>query len=534
MPTGNAVSAGPSFVSLLDPAAPEWSRLPRFPSEDAAQRRAGDELIAELDAVLGALDADEIDRVAAFPEGLVERLRAGGFFALRNDARHPSDHTVFRVIEHAARCSVAVGQLIGVQNGIGAAALLPALPPGPLREFVGGHVDAGTLSGLADTELGGHNNSGRDTVAVSTEDGSAYRLDGAKRFICLGSVAGLLGVTAVVRDRDGRARPGLVFVDTASPGVTVTARHEFLGGRGLPNGSLRFDSVLVPAERVLAGPGSGGAGSPPSVGRLLFNAAPAVAIVRECQSLARDFVADRTIDGRPLAEYEQVQRFFATALADTYALDGVIRWCLLGADRGFEQLLAKNICTRAAWRIADQTVSMLGGAGLETASSARNRGARPRAAERLLRDARGLRVSGNVDFLLDIQAGRALLARHVRSSDPYRDWLGPLDDAGLSPGNRAHLLALAEDLRRLSRTCADLARRYRDAVALPGGQQTLRLIGHIAGELLTVFVVLARAPGAGGELADLYCTTAWHRLAGLWHELSAPARDVTSILRGNR
>ena len=528
------MSADTSFLDFLDPAAPEWSRLPRFPSADPAQRLACDELVAELDAVLVAVDAEEIDRTAALPDGLIEALRAGGFFALRDNGRHPSDYTIFRVVEHAARCSVAVGQLIAVQNGIGAAALLPGLPPGPLREFVGGQVDAGTLSGLADTEPSGQNNRWRDTIAVSTEDGRAYRLNGAKRFICLGSVAGLLGVTAVVRDPAGQQRLGLVFVDTASPGVTVTARHEFLGGRGLPNGSLRFESVLVPAERVLARPGSSGAGSPPSVGRLLFNAAPALAIVRACQALARDFVLDREIDGRPLAGYEQVERFFATALAETYALEGVIRWCLLGGDRGFEQLLAKNICTRAAWRIADQTVSILGGSGLETASSALARGARARPAERLLRDARGLRVSGNVDFLLDIQAGRALLARHARSADPYRDWLGPTDKAGLSPANREHLVALAADLRRLSHTCADLAGRYPDPDAMPGGQQAHRLIGHIAGELLTVFVVLARAAGAGGELADLYCTTARHRLAGLWHELSVPPRDFTSILRGNR
>ncbi len=517
--------ADAGFVGLLDPASTPWSRLPGFPAYDVAQQRAGDELIAELDELLAEIDPAEIDSTAVLPDGLVEDLRAGGFLALRESDRCTSDYTMFRVVERAARRSVAVGQLIAVQSGIGVAALLPGLPPGPLRDFVARHVRAGTLSGLADTEPRGQNNRWRDTTASSIEDGAAYRLDGAKRFICLGSVAGLLGVTAVVRDADGRERLGLVFVDTASAGVTVTARHQFLGGRGLPSGSLRFESVRVPAERVLVGAGSSGAGSPPSVGRLLFNAAPALGIVRECQAVARDFVADREIDGRPLADYDQIQRFFATALAETYALDSVIRWCLLGgADRGFEQLLAKNICTRAAWRIADRTVSTLGGEGLETG----------RPAERLLRDARGLRVSGNVDFMLDIQAGRALLARHARSREPYREWLGPFDHAGLSPANRDHLLALVDDLRRLSRTCTDLARRYPDPATMPAGQETQRLIGHLAGELLTMFVVLARAAGAGGELADLYCTTVRHRLAGLWHEFAAPARDFTSILRGNR
>jgi hypothetical protein len=338
-----------------------------------------------------------------------------------------------------------------------------------------------------------------------------------------------MGVTAAVRGQDGRSRLGLVFLDTASAGVSVSARHDFLGSRGLSNGSLRFDAVRVPAERVLVGGSASVAGQPPSVGRLLMNAAPALGIARECLAVAREFVAGRVVDGRPLGDYEQVQRFFATTMAEIHALDSVIRWCLLDVDRGFEQLLAKNIVTVAAWRIADETVTILGGEGVETAASKHRRGGAALPAERLLRDARMMRIGGNVDVMLDIQAGHALLARHAGHTEPCREWLGSFDHTGLSPANQDHLRALVDDLRRLSRTATDLARRFPEPATVPGGQQTHRLLGRISGELLTMFVVLLRSDEAG-ELADLHCTVVRHRLAGLWHELSTAPREFTGIL----
>lgn len=513
--------AEPSFLTFLDAGATPWRRLPHFPIYDGNEQRAGDELVDAIDGLLAEVDPIHVDRTAALPDGLIDDLRAKGFLALRNDAEHgglgASDYNAFRVVERASHRSVAIGQLLAVHNGIGVPALLPSLPPGPLRDVVARYVRAGAVSGCSDTEPSGQNNRWRDTIATSTEDGTAYLLDGDKRFASNSPIAGLFVVTAVV---DGQL--GLVFVDLASPGVTVSARHEFLGSRGLPNGSLHFDRVRVPAEQVIAGGGPAKAGQPPAVGRLLINAAPGLAIARECLRIGREFVAGRRMDGRPLGDHDQIQRYLGSTLAQTYALDSVIRWSLLGGgDRGFEQALAKNICTVGAWQIADRTLSVLGGAGFETAASKLRRGVAPMRVEQLLRDARGLRVAGNVDFMIDVQAGRAVLDAR---SGSCRDWNDPVRSANLSPANRDHLSVLVADLRRLAGTGAD-------------DQETLRLIGRISGVLLTMFAVLARVEQGGSdveaELADVYCTSARHQLAGLWHEFSAPRRDFSPLSRAD-
>jgi alkylation response protein AidB-like acyl-CoA dehydrogenase len=545
--TGTAAEIGatqdsPGFLNFLDAAATPWHRLPCFPLYEEEDQRDGDDLVATVAATLAGTDPDEVDRTATLPDGLVQDLRDAGLLALRNGSAHggleASDYNTFRVVERAARTSVAIAQLIAVQNGIGVAALLPILPPGPLHAFIAQYVSAGTVSGSSDTEPAGQNNSWRDTTATPTADGAAYVLNGAKKFTTNAPVAGVIVLTAAVQDTGGRLRLGLVFLDMASPGVTVGPLHEFLGSRGLPNASLRFDAVRVPAEQVLLGSAPSGAGQPPSVGRLLINAAPALAIARECLAISREFVAGRAVDGRPLGDYDQIQRFTATTIADIHAMDSVVRWCLLGhGDRGFEQALAKNICTVAAWQVADRTLSVLGGEGLETARSKRRRGAAALPVERLLRDARGLRVAGNVDFMVDIQAGRTLLTRHSKRTGQWREWPDLVDCAGLSAANCRHVTALVTDTRRLSRTCADLAERFPDPDTVPGGQETHRLIGHIAGVLLTMFTVLSRAAhvdageDVASELTDVHCTAARHRLVGQWAQLSEPPRDFGRISR---
>ncbi|MFD4509594.1 acyl-CoA dehydrogenase family protein [Streptomyces sp. NPDC058457] len=599
-PTTTRPRPAPSFLTLLEPGAPHLDAPWPLPAYDPHERRAGDALLARLDPLLAGVDADEIDRTAALPDGLVEGLRAAGFLALRNSAAlgglAASDLNAFRVVESAAHTSVAVGQLLAVQNGVGAPALLAGLAPGPLADLVAGHVAAGTLSGFGGSEPAGQNNAWPATTATPAVDG-AYVVDGEKLFTGNAPVAGFVAVTATVPE-DGRRRAAVVFLETAGPGVEVGARHTFLGSRGLPNGSLRFTGVRVPGAQVVLAeepdvPGfPAGIGRVAQVGQLVFNGAPALAVVRQSLRVQREFVARRTIDGRPLASYDAIRRIAAGTLATGYAADSVVRWCLGGGERGFELLLAKNVLTRAAWEIADRTVSVLGGEGLETAASKRSRGARPEPLERLLRDARGLRVSGNVDFLLDLRLGGLLLARHRAAGDgapggragqpatpatapgpatdpgstaarPATDpgstaarsatgpgaaavrsavesWLAspppPSSGAGLSAANRRHFEELARDLRHLGGICT----RYAGCPAEPpaeADQEAARLIGRAAGELLAVFAVLARVGSedarseARQELADVHCSAARHRIDGLWRRLAAHGADPAPVHR---
>jgi hypothetical protein len=267
-----------------------------------------------------------------------------------------------------------------------------------------------------------------------------------------------------------------------------------------------------------------------------------LAPARSCLGWVRDFLARRAeMGGRPLSEYRAVQRRLAESLADVFAVDSVVEWCLLaapGADRLPELTAAKNIGTMISWRVIDRAVSLLGGEGLERPASKTRRGAPPLPVERALRDARCLRVAGGVDFNIDLRAGWSGLLE-PRYQPGYR--AGPTHPAGpvgtgLSAAGRRHLEFATARVGELSARCDELVARY-PAEQLVERQETLIAVNRIADELFTMAVVLARAarltasseapPGAAspasdaGRLAEVHCEGAQLRIAQLWHTLDA-------------
>ncbi|MBB5867327.1 alkylation response protein AidB-like acyl-CoA dehydrogenase [Allocatelliglobosispora scoriae] len=500
--------------------------LAGFPLQNSADLAAGQDWVARAGAFAdGFVDADEIDRSGKLPVELLDSLRREGLLAAglspELGGAGLSPYNVFRMVAAVSRRSMPVAQIIAVQAGLGAGALYPALPAGPLRDMVRERIGAEALSGFGDTDGSGQNNRLPRMTATRVDGGPDLVLRGEKLYTANGPVADLLAVSAVL---DGAVC--VCFVDTAAAGFSVDSTVEFVGSKGLPSGVLRFDGVRVAGEHVLSDH-VGQLRLPPLInaiaflGRIYFNGAPAMAIARNCLEWSREFVNRRSIDGRPLSGYDRIQRMVSATMADVYAMDCLARWCLIGSGlsgRWLERFVAKNALTRTAWRVADRTVSLLGAEGLETADSKRRRGAAPLPVERALRDARMLRVAGNVDFQLDNQAAQLMLAD--RDPDARSDRRAARLD--LSPRNQAHLDEARGHARRFGEAIAGAAARH--GVLAPHADQEIRVtLGRLVAELVTVCAVLGRTHQLGTPqaqaLADVYCTGARHRLAGLWRRL---------------
>jgi alkylation response protein AidB-like acyl-CoA dehydrogenase len=412
------------------------------------------------------------------------------------------------------------------------------LPPGPLRDLVRGRLAAGAITGMADTEPTGAANRVRETTATPVDGGAAYLLNGRKLYIGNGPVADLLAVTATLHE-DGGARTRIFFVDAGTEGLEVTSRLEFLGFAGFPNGALSFRDVRVPADRLLAE--GDGAWLPAeraavlSRGRVYVVGAPSLAVARNCLRWTREYVRRRAVDGIALAEYDEVQRTVAASLADTFALETVARWTMLGDTSGTpvnlmpEQVAAKDITSLLCWRVAERTLTLLAGEGFETARSKAARGVTPAPVEQLFRDARGTRIAGGTEVLLQTRlAANVVLAYFYPEPDGSAGLGAAAAEAppeGLGPRNREHWGALAADVAWFARTCLATARAHPDRAALGENGRVLVLIGEIAEELLTTTLVLARAATAagGGDLADLYCTAARQRVADRRRQLADAA-----------
>src|SRR4051794_15497608 len=441
---------GQGFLAGLCAGRFHWDLVHPFPSQDADDRAAGDAVVAEVHQFLAThVDPDELELSGTLPDGLYDELRRRGCLALRMDpelgGRGLSFPNAFRVIEAAMSRAVPIGWCLAIQNGLGAGAYLPLLPAGPLRDLIARRVAEGAVFADADTEPSGASNELRSTTATITPDGSAYVIDGEKICIGNGPVADFLVVSATVDDSDGE-RVECFFLDTSSPGFSVRSAQEFMGLRGATIGALSFDHVRVPREHMLTLPeGVDTEFEVNRPARMYIVSAPALAIAKLCAHWSREFVNRRSIDGLPLGSYDAIQRIVAATLADVFAIESVVEWCLLGESRvhpddfRLEQSAAKNITSVACWRVVDRTVSLLAAEGLETARSKAARGAQPLPVERALRDARALRVAGGVDFLLDKYFGNTVvLARVLDASDADHD-AEPTPVADLTPRNRSHL-----------------------------------------------------------------------------------------------
>src|SRR3954447_6973784 len=514
---------GQGFLAGLCAGRFHWDLVHPFPRQDADDRATGDAVVAEMHQFLAThVDPDELELSGTLPDGLYDELRRQGYLALRMDPELGglglSFPNAFRVIEAAMSRAVPVGWCLAIQNGLGAGAYLPLLPAGPLREEIARRVAEGAVFADADTEPSGASNELRSTTATVTADGAAYVIEGEKICIGNGPVADFLVVSASVEDAGGQ-RVEYFFLDTSTPGFSVASAQEFMGLKGASIGALSFDHVRVPSEHMLTLPeGVDTEFEVNRPARMYIVSAPALAIGKLCAHWSREFVNRRMIDGLPLGSYDAIQRIVAATLADVFAIESVVEWCLLGESRvhpddfRLEQSAAKNITSVACWRVVDRTVSLLAAEGLETARSKAARGAQPLPVERALRDARALRVAGGVDFLLDKYFGETVVLSRVREATGHGATDASAPDV-MSARNREHLRFVEVEVAAFPDACR----------SLPLNDRTAMMVNRVANELLTMSVTLARAAtlGADGQgLADVYCAAARHRLADWWRQAS--------------
>ncbi|WP_193241758.1 acyl-CoA dehydrogenase family protein [Streptomyces phaeolivaceus] len=519
-----------------------WDLLAAFPQQEEGDRRVGGEAVAEFTRFLHErVDPTGTDLSRELPKGVVEELRARGCLRLmvasEDGGRGLSPYNTFRLIETAASWSLPVANVMGIGNGFGAGAYLRMPLDGPLREVLRDHVAAGNVSGRADTEPAGAGNSRQTTVATPLASGGGYRLNGEKVFIGNAVIADLLDVTATLHTVEG-PRSVSFFVDTTTPGLEVVGQQDFMGLRGAPIGHVRLTDVEVPASRMLGGAELGRLAREVKefiyLARTLSVVPPSLAIARLCLEWSREFTGRRTIDGRPLGAFPEIQRIIALSMADTYAAESLVRWTLLSQDTDplHEHAMLKNVASETCWRVLERTMGLLGGEGYETADSKARRGARPLPLERFHRDARGLRISGGVDYLVDLLAGQLRLTDCYYARTYRQAPAGNAAEAGqrlaaiLGGVNAGHVEYVTAQAAALAWACQTLTDRHPDQADGFQQQHTVLTLHRIAAELLTMSTALARSAaedttGASGtrELVDIHCAAARHRLTGFWEEL---------------
>lgn len=250
-------------------------------------------------------------------------------------------------------------------------------------------------------------NVGSDPAAIeltAQRSGDDWLLNGSKFWISNGSIADLIVVFAQTEPGARHRGMAAFLVDGDSPGLERRVVADKLGLHASNTAALFFDSVRVPADRLLGKPGDGFKIAQTSLesGRT-STAACAVGIIQACLDACVSYAQQRKQWGKPIAAHQLIQEMVADIATDCEAARLLTLQAARLRDSGQPAakhvVMAKQFATEAAVRAARTAISLHGGVGYL--------GEYP--IEALLRDAIGLSLYEGTTQIQKLILGRELL-----------------------------------------------------------------------------------------------------------------------------
>lgn len=554
----------PSFVAELFAGKFRWDLMHPFPVQDPEDKRTGDELIAKIKVVLEKhVDPNKIDREGVYPAEALKALADVGCFGMKIPKEYGglglSVTNYSRVIAFVASYCQSTGTWLSAHQSIGVGQPLKIFGTTEQKKKWMPRLAKGEVSAFGLTEAdAGSDPASMKTTATPTEDGKYYVLNGEKLWITNGPDARILVVMAktppkIVNGKE-KTQISAFVVESTMEGYSVPYRCAFMGIRGISNGVLRFENVRVPAENLIGKPGEGLkiALTTLNTGRLTIPATCAGA-GKSMMFFMKDWVNNRVQWGAPIGKHQATAVKLARIIANTFAMDSITTVASVFADKGgadirLEAAMAKYFCTEQGWKGADDYLQVRGGRGYESVDSLANRGEAPIPVERMMRDARIVRIIEGTSEIMQLFIARESMDMHVRNIMPIMDPRTKLGDkikltlkaaafyvpwvlksylpggadyqtTHLNGTNRAHLAYISRTAKRLARNLFFTMAKYQ--VKLEREQLVMACYVDIGTDLFAMAATLAHAEGVlrtkpkdatAQEIADLFCQMARKRI----------------------
>ena len=250
--------------------------------------------------------------------------------------------------------------------------------------------------GISETEAGSAVNHMR---ARLTPDGDGYRLNAYKNYVTGGHKSRVCLVWCRFPGSEGSKGIGAVVVDLQAPGVTVAGTHVKMGLRGTSEAELAFDDVYIaPEDVLLAGDPSNSESFKTLISHINHercgNAAMCVGAAQGALEYAVNYMNERTIGGKPLADLQGLQWKVADMATQLEGARMLLKRAVHlagphGTPPALETAMAKTAANLAAKFVCDEAIQLLGGYGFS----------REYPVERVYRDIRGLCIgAGTVEI----------------------------------------------------------------------------------------------------------------------------------------
>jgi alkylation response protein AidB-like acyl-CoA dehydrogenase len=312
----------------------------------------------------------------AVPRDFYKKLGALGVFGIEVPEEYGgAGETGFKfnavITEECARAGVSFGGS-SVHTALCLPYILKYASEEQKRRWLPAFVSGEMMTAIAMTEPGtGSDLAGMKTTAKLNEAGTHYVLNGAKTFITGGVQADRVLVcarTAPLTPEDRRGGISILVVDTKSPGYAVGRKLDKLGLKSSDTAELSFTDVQVPAGDLLGEEGKAFSYLTHNLpqerlGIAVGAYAQAAAAVR----FATEYVKDRTVFGRTVAEFQNTKFVLADCKSEVEAMQAYVDRALDAHDEGelsvADAAAVKLFTTERAAVVIDKCLQLHGGYG---------------------------------------------------------------------------------------------------------------------------------------------------------------------------
>jgi acyl-CoA dehydrogenase family protein 9 len=421
---GNALFFGHFQAPLIFP----------YPEIKADEREAVRQAVGDVRRYCEEhIDAAAIDRDADIPTSVISGLANLGVLGMtapkKFGGRGFSQLGYTKIMEVIGGHDAGVAVFVNAHHSIGIRALVLFGTEEQKARWLPPLVKAEKIGAFALTEpQAGSDAANVQTRATPSADGKSFILNGEKRYITNGGIAGVLTVMARTPVADCNETKVTAFIVTPDmPGFEVVeARMPKCGIRGTATARLAFHDMPVPTENVLGQLGKGlrVALTVLDFGRTTFGAS-CTGAAKTCLRAAVRHAKTRVQFKQTLSEFELVKKKIAFMAANAFAMEATTSVCAGFIDSGaedykLETALLKVWSTDALWQIVNDTIQIYGGQAYFSNEPY----------ERMMRDARiNMIGEGANDVLRAFIAGvgmkpvaDALLGVRSALSNPFRDF----------------------------------------------------------------------------------------------------------------
>lgn len=213
--------------------------------------------------------------------------------------------------------------------------------------------------------------SGSDSASLKTtaqRDGDDYILNGTKAFISGGSTSDIY--VCMVRTGDNSSKGiSCLLVEKNTPGLSFGKLEDKMGWHSQPTSMVFFENCRVPVANRIGEEGMGFkmAMNALNGGRINI-AACSLGGARNCISLTRQYMLERTQFKQKLADFQALQFRFADMVTDLEAARLMVHRAAASLDHKHQDVImhcamAKRLATDLCFNICNQALQLHGGYG---------------------------------------------------------------------------------------------------------------------------------------------------------------------------